>query len=103
MEKCFKEIILKLLKGALNLTESKIEHEIRRIPGQSSGISFKYLLMLSGIEGYVKPDRMIIRFIETSSGIKIKPEDCQSNLESTLMIMKQFGFNLTLRQLDNLI
>lgn len=80
-----------------------IEHEYRKIPGQTSGISFKYFLMLSGIEGYVKPDRRIIKFIETSGNVKIKPDDCQPILESTLKRLKQHGFNLTLRQLDNLI
>lgn len=33
------------------------------IPGQRSGISWKYLLMLAGSPG-VKPDRMVIRFME---------------------------------------
>jgi hypothetical protein len=33
------------------------------IPGQRSGISWRYLLMLSGSPG-VKPDRMVLRFLE---------------------------------------
>lgn len=36
------------------------------MPGQRSGISWRYLLMLAGVPG-VKPDRMIRRFVETSS------------------------------------
>jgi hypothetical protein len=85
------------------LTNPDIEHEVRKIPGQTSGISFKYFLMLSGIEGYVKPDRMIIKFIETSANVKIKQEDCQPILQSALTRLSQQGFNLTLRELDNLI
>lgn len=33
------------------------------VPGQRSGISWRYLLMLSGSPG-VKPDRMVLRFLE---------------------------------------
>lgn len=37
------------------------------VPGQGSGISWRYLLMLAGVPG-VKPDRMIRRFLETALG-----------------------------------
>jgi hypothetical protein len=33
-----------------------------RIPGQRSGITWRYMLMLAGLED-VKPDRMIVRFV----------------------------------------
>ncbi|WP_123919703.1 heme peroxidase [Georgenia muralis] len=36
------------------------------LPGQKSGISWRYLLMLAGVPG-VKPDRMVRRFVESSS------------------------------------
>lgn len=36
------------------------EEQIRQIPGQRSGISLKYFLMLSGSEDLIKPDRMIV-------------------------------------------
>jgi hypothetical protein len=36
---------------------------ILTIPGQGSGISFKYFLMLAGHDGFVKPDRMVMRFV----------------------------------------
>ena len=85
------------------IIEHQFESEIKKIPGQKSGISFKYFLMLCGLENFVKPDRMIIRFLESVAHEKIKSEDCQPILQETLDMMNQKGFNLTLRKLDNLI
>jgi hypothetical protein len=39
------------------------EERVRGIPGQRSGISFSYFLMLAGSPGFVKGDRMICRFV----------------------------------------
>lgn len=39
-----------------------------RLPSQSSGVTFNYLLILAGYPS-VKPDRMIIRFVEKHGGI----------------------------------
>jgi hypothetical protein len=38
--------------------------EIAKIPGQSSGISFKYFLMLAGYDGIIKPDRTQIPVVD---------------------------------------
>lgn len=38
------------------------------VPGQSSGITWRYMLMLAGVPG-VKPDRMIIRFVADTLGL----------------------------------
>lgn len=38
-----------------------------RVPGQRSGISWRYFLMLAGVPG-VKADRMICRFVQNASG-----------------------------------
>jgi hypothetical protein len=40
-----------------------IERDLRAIPGQASGISWEYFLMLSGADDYVKADRMVCRFV----------------------------------------
>jgi len=39
------------------------EHLVKRIPGQGSGITFTYFLMLAGNESYVKPDTHVRRFV----------------------------------------
>ncbi len=43
--------------------------EILQIPGQRSGLSFDYFLMLSGSDETVKPDRMICRFVAHALGV----------------------------------
>jgi hypothetical protein len=39
---------------------------VRSIPGQGSGISLQYFWMLSGADAFVKPDRMVVRFLESA-------------------------------------
>ncbi|XAS73387.1 hypothetical protein VUN82_05970 [Micrococcaceae bacterium Sec5.1] len=48
-----------------------------RLPSQSSGVTFNYLLILVGLQS-VKPDRMVIRFIEEHAdldGRQITPKE----------------------------
>jgi hypothetical protein len=40
-----------------------------RLPSQSSGVTFNYLLILVGLQS-VKPDRMVVRFIEEHAGLE---------------------------------
>lgn len=40
-----------------------------RLPSQSSGVTFNYFLILCGFQS-VKPDRMVIRFVENHSGLR---------------------------------
>lgn len=44
------------------------ESEIRKVPGQGTGISLDYFYMLSGNENFVKVDRMMLRFIKDALG-----------------------------------
>jgi len=70
----------------------------RRIPGQHSGVSWKYLLMLAGVDG-IKPDRMIHRFI-ARAGISV---DDDTAIELLSIVQQQWNPNEhppTLRQLD---
>ena len=46
----------------------KVKSEWLRIPGQRSGITWRYMLMLAGVPG-VKPDRMISRFVADTLGL----------------------------------
>ena len=39
-----------------------------RLPSQSSGVTYNYFLMLAGFQS-VKPDRMVIRFVEEHAGL----------------------------------
>ena len=44
------------------------------IPGQRSGVSWRYFQMLAGVEG-IKPDRMIHRFITRATGDRVNNLD----------------------------
>jgi hypothetical protein len=82
---------------------NQLEDAIGLIPGQKSGISFKYFLMLAGTDDLIKPDRMIRRFLE-SLGIKgISLYESQILFNNVAEQMNSFGFNLSPRKLDNLI
>lgn len=57
-------------------TEFSKDEELKRIkkawlrlPSQSSGVTFNYLLILAGFQS-VKPDRMVMRFIEKYAGLE---------------------------------
>ena len=85
------------------LLNDEFEKEIKEIPGQRSGISLKYFFMLAGSEDLIKPDRMIIRFLELHSGKKLSLNDCQIVLTEVSKNLSKMGFNLTPKKLDNLI
>jgi hypothetical protein len=61
-----------LLRGPLRAATQErldaVRAEVQRIPGQRSGISFAYFLMLARSDDMVKPDRMIRRFVGRAMG-----------------------------------
>ncbi len=81
----------------------KFEAAIQNIPGQKSGISLRYFYMLAGEKNYIKPDRMILRFIERVIGQKPNIEEATSLLVETCSILNQKYPLLSPRKLDNLI
>lgn len=85
------------------ITDAKFESEIKKIPGQNSGISLTYFFMLAGSDELIKPDRMIVRFLENISGEKVSLNDCQVILSEVANQLKEDGFNITPKKLDNLI
>jgi hypothetical protein len=83
-------LALKGLEGGPILTTADmhadyaIDNELTRVkevwlalPGQSSGVTYDYLLILAGFQS-VKPDRMVIRFIKKHAGLdgkRIAPKE----------------------------
>jgi hypothetical protein len=45
---------------------ARFEADIRAIPGQGSGISLQYFWMLAGSDDFIKPDRMVLRFLQAA-------------------------------------
>lgn len=56
------------IRSASYKTIDHIESEIKKIPGQKSGISFSYFLMLSGDNRHMKIDRWLLRFVGEALG-----------------------------------
>jgi len=85
------------------ITSEQFEIEIKEIPGQNSGISLTYFFMLAGSDELIKTDRMILRFLENISGEKVSLKECQVILSEVTNQLKNNGFNITPKKLDNLI
>jgi len=74
----------------------ELEKEIRKIPGQGSGISLDYFYMLAGDDTFIKVDRMLIRFIKDAIGYA---PDKYEYRKMIIEVCKKLG-NITPRALD---
>ena len=50
---------------------SNVKDAWLRLPSQSSGTTYNYFLILAGFQS-VKPDRMVIRFVERHAGVNVR-------------------------------
>ena len=82
---------------------TNFEQEIREIPGQRSGISTRYFYMLAGSDNYIKPDRMMTRFIYSALNRKFNVEESHDVVVGAHGILIQEYPHLSLRSLDHLI
>lgn len=79
------------------------EKSIKEIPGQKSGISLKYFFMLAGSDDLIKPDRMIMRFLENITKQKVSLKDSQTILMNVSEELNKRGYSIAPRLLDNII
>lgn len=82
---------------------SQFEDSIKQIPGQHSGISLNYFFMLSGEDSYIKPDRMIARFVQAATGKSLNFRECQELFIEANSIFIEHYPQITPRALDHLI
>ena len=59
--------------------------------------------MLTGVETEIKPDRMVIRFIEDALGRTVKVDDCHPLLVGVCEMLKVEYPELTPRSLDHIL
>jgi uncharacterized protein (DUF4415 family) len=85
------------------LSNEDFTQTIKIIPGQNSGISLRYFYMLIGDDSYIKPDRMINRFIEAAIGKNLNFDDSQLLINESMGSIKKEFVQITPRLLDNLI
>jgi hypothetical protein len=79
-------------------------YAIKAIPGQKSGLSLKYFLILAGHDDCVKADRMVTRFVANALGVQDVPLTLAEQLvkEASLSLRSEFP-KLVPRVLDNKI
>jgi|LQYC01.1.fsa_nt_gi hypothetical protein len=77
--------------------------EIISIPGQRSGLSLRYFLMLAGFQDFVKPDRHIKAFIANALGEKVGDRVATQLLRDACKLLKKKYSHLTPMLLDNVI
>lgn len=77
--------------------------EILSIRGQGSGISLQYFWMLAGSDEFVKPDRMILRFLQTVFDRPITVQESQRLLSGATTVLSAKYPHLTPRLLDYVI
>jgi hypothetical protein len=79
----------------------QFEKAIKSIPGQTSGISLAYFFMLAGSDNLIKPDRMILRFLENTIHRTVTLQQAQELLEETVKLLKEEYPTLSPRLLDH--
>lgn len=83
------------------LDNREFEKEIFAIPGQTSGISLQYFFMLAGSEDLIKPDRMILGFLQSVLGRPIRTTEAQRLLAESTAQLREIYPHLTPRLLDH--
>lgn len=79
------------------------EQSIISIPGQTSGLSLRYFLMLAGSDDLIKPDRMIVRFLQMVLNKSITPKEAQCIISEASFQLRDMYPTITPRFLDNVI
>jgi len=74
---------------------------VRSVPGQGSGISLQYFWMLAGSEGFVKPDRMVLRFLESALARRVDIAEAVSLLREASNQLNTDFPNMNPRLLDH--
>jgi len=83
--------------------QSAFERAIQQIPGQTSGVCLRYFYILAGSSEHVKPDRMILRFIQSALGKVVSAEQGHRYVVEACKILQQTYPSLTPAILDNQI
>ena len=95
------ETFADVLKSGLR---SDLRQAIKAIPGQSSGLSYAYFLILAGNQDGVKPDRMVTRFVADALGVRnVALEKAEELVRQASTILRAGFPRLVPSSLDNKI
>jgi hypothetical protein len=81
----------------------RFEADIRKIPGQGSGISTRYFYMLAGSDDFIKPDRMIRRFVYRILERDLSEDDLHDAVVGALGVLVNEFPGLTPKSVDHLM
>jgi hypothetical protein len=81
-----------------------LRRAIKTIPGQASGLSYSYFLILAGNEDGVKADRMVTRFVGNALGVpNVSPELAEDLVRKASAALRSEFPRLMPSTLDNKI
>jgi hypothetical protein len=81
-----------------------LRRAIKAIPGQGSGLSYAYFLILAGNENGVKADRMVTRFVADALGVRnVPPEKAEELVRNASAVLRTDFPRLVPSSLDNKI
>lgn len=81
-----------------------LRQAIKAIPGQSSGLSYAYFLVLAGNQDGVKADRMVTRFVANALGVRnVTPELAEELVRNASTVLRAEFPRLVPSSLDNKI
>lgn len=81
-----------------------LRRSIKSIPGQASGLSYAYFLILAGNENGVKADRMVTRFVANALGVRnIVPDRAEELVRMASAALRSDFPRLVPSSLDNKI
>lgn len=83
------------------LSSDQAEREIKLIPGQGSGLSYEYFLMLAGSEGLIKADRWILRYLKSALGREVAASEAVHIVKECAELLEQEFPGMTPRLLDH--
>ncbi len=82
----------------------EVKNAIASIPGQGSGISYSYFLILAGHPDAVKPDRMVSRFVADALGVpNLRQDHCEQLVRQACSVLRSDYPRLTPSLLDHAI
>jgi hypothetical protein len=95
------ETFADVLKSGLR---NELRQAIKAIPGQASGLSHAYFLILAGNQDGVKPDRMVTRFVADALTVRsVAPEIAEELVRSASKVLRPEFPMLVPSTLDNKI
>jgi hypothetical protein len=95
------ETFADVLKSGLS---NDLRRAIKAIPGQGSGLTYAYFLMLAGNENGVKADRMVTRFVADALGMRnVSSERAEELVRQASSVLRTDFPKLVPSSLDNKI